>query len=97
MKNNILYAILDNKAEFYRGPYCARSRAEALRDFQRVANETETQIGRHPEDFTLYVIGEFNDITGEVIPHAHASLGKAVDYVQKNQLPTHITEMEGRN
>lgn len=83
MKANSLYVIYDAKAEFYRGPYVFRNKADAGRAFGRMAADKQSQVGQHPEDFIMYEVGTFNDLTGEVEQCAHVSLGKAIDYVAK--------------
>jgi len=84
MKQSNLYTIHDSKAEFYRPPFVARSKGEAIRMFAQGANDKETQLAQHPEDFTLYQIGTFDDITGQIHHEPHISLGKAIDYVRKD-------------
>lgn len=95
------YSIYDAKAGFYNKPFLARTKGEALRMFQQAANDTQTQIGLYPEDFILYEIGTFNDLTGDIAHETHISLGKAIDYVRVNQTIKHVSpdtvSMEGRN
>lgn len=78
-----LFTVLDTKANFYRPPFTARSRGEALRSFEEAANDDKTLPGLHPEDFVLYEIGHFDDTKGELTPLSPTSLGKAIDYVRK--------------
>lgn len=80
---NKFYTIYDSKAGFYRPPFHARSKGEAIRMFQQAANDITTQIGLYPEDFCLFEIGTFDDITGNLAHEQHISLGKALDYVRK--------------
>lgn len=86
-----IYAIYDMKAQFYKPPFYQRSKGEALRTFTQLANDKQTLVGMHPEDFALYELGEFDDIKGTLHPETPISLGKAVDYVHKGQ----VLPMEG--
>lgn len=63
MKTNA-YSIRDVKAEVFHAPFFLPTDGAAVRAFQDVANDTNTQIGRHPADFTLYHIGTFDDAYG---------------------------------
>mgnify|MGYP000615718505 CR=1 FL=1 len=59
-----VYTIYDSKAELYCTPFYHRSKGGCLRMFQDMANDRNSQIGQHPEDFTLFEVGEFDDQTG---------------------------------
>lgn len=39
----------------------------AVRLLNDLVNDRNTSIAKHPEDFILYLIGEFNDSTAETI------------------------------
>jgi len=83
MKHSIIYTIHDTKAELYHPPRIARTKADAIRSFTMGANDKDTQLGHHPEDFVLYQIGTYDDLTGQITPTPHLSLGKAIEYVTK--------------
>lgn len=55
------YSIYDRKALQYHPPFYASTDASAARSFSDVANDVNTNIGRHPSDFVLYCVGTFND------------------------------------
>lgn len=82
-----LFSIYDTKADRYFNPFTAEHNADALRQFQQVANDIQTQIGQFPEDFVLYVIGTFDTAIGQVSPIERLSLGVASEYV-KSQSPS---------
>lgn len=78
-----LYTVYDSKAEFYSKPFYARSTGEALRQFQAAANDNQNSIGLYPEDYALFEMGEFDELSGEInLLEAYKSLGRAIDYVQ---------------
>lgn len=82
-----IYVVYDSKAEAYMQPFFMRSRGEALRGWQDACNDTKTQFNKFPEDFTLFEIGEYDELTAKIIqPNAHTALGKALEYVKKNQI-----------
>lgn len=63
----LLYSIKDNKAEHAVSPHCFRSEAECLRELSAAINGRHDRgasfMETHPEDFTLYFIGTFDDHT----------------------------------
>lgn len=79
-----MYSVLDSKTESYGSPFSAQTNASAIRDFTTVANNKETQIGAHPEDFCLVHLGSFDPHTGtiDVLP-VPAKLGLASHFIQQ--------------
>lgn len=61
------FAVLDSKAGIYGNPFISLNTETAIRDFTYATTDPETQISRYPEDFALYLLGSFNDETGEII------------------------------
>lgn len=71
-------SIYDGKAEAWTNPMYFRSNGEAVRSFQDAANNKELDVGRHPEDYALFEVGEFDPRTGEVrplVPPLHLATG----------------------
>lgn len=67
MKNKI-YSIYDEKAEVFNTPFFSQNDNIAIRSFQDLANDPQSTIYRHPEDYKLYELGVFEDDAGKVIP-----------------------------
>lgn len=60
-----LYAIYDKKACSYNTPFYCKTNGIAVRIFADLVSDTSSVVSRHPEDFELYCLGEFNEDTGE--------------------------------
>lgn len=60
------YTIYDVASGVYMRPFFSQADGQALRGFNDLATDAEHEIGKHPEDYTLYRIGDFNDSTGEI-------------------------------
>jgi len=58
------YSVYDNKALRYFPPYFASTDGEAVRNFADMANDSQTNIGRHPSDYVLYFVGSYDDSNG---------------------------------
>lgn len=63
------YTVYDTKTGSYHPPFFATTDGAAIRSFQDVANDTQTLIGRHPLDYSLWFCGEFDDTTGQITPN----------------------------
>lgn len=62
------YSIYDRKALQYHPPFYASTDASAVRSLADLANDNQTTVGRHPADYVLYHIGEYDDQTGRLTP-----------------------------
>lgn len=89
MKHKI-YTVYDSKVESYNTPFVLRSTGEALRWFQTLTNDPETQFSKYPTDFSLFEIGEVDMEKCELLPYeTKKSLGLAQEFKQKpiEQIP----------
>lgn len=57
------YTLYDVKSLTYSQPFFAPTHGAAIRIVQDVANDMNTAIGRHPNDYVLYCVGGFDDQT----------------------------------
>lgn len=76
-----MYTIKDTKSTAYHKPFYEVSNGIAIRTFTDLANNKDTVIGKHPEDFILYHIGEYDDETGKIKQEGHKDLGRASAYI----------------
>ncbi len=61
-----MFSIFDAKALAYLPPFCLPEAGMAVRTFGDCVNSDDHQFGAHPEDYTLFLIGTFDDRTGIV-------------------------------
>lgn len=80
-----VFTVYDSKMEAYMQPFFQISKGQALRTFTDLVNDPNTQFHKHPEDFTLFQLAEYDDATGkfqnEITPN---SLGLALEYKKPN-------------
>lgn len=62
------YAIFDNKALIYNVPWFQPTDGAATRVLADLANDLQTNIGRHPGDYILYRVGTYDDSKGIMTP-----------------------------
>ena len=54
----------------------------AIRSFSDAVQDQDSAFNKHPEDYSLWEIGEFDDQTGEIIYYTpHHALGTGLDYL----------------
>lgn len=61
------YSIYDTKALTYSPPFYAVAHGQAIRTVMDACADPNTNLGRHPADYTLYAVGQFNDANGELL------------------------------
>lgn len=63
-----LYSLYDVKAGVYNSPVLFRNDDEALRVMSdSLSSSNMSLVSSHPEDFSLFRIGHFDDETGEIL------------------------------
>jgi len=81
----LFFAVFDQKVGAYLRPFTVRSSGEALRGWVDICNDRESEVNKHPEDYTLFELGSFDPETGRVealsTPHSH---GKAIEFLKTN-------------
>lgn len=62
-----VYSIRDRKAESFMQPFFSLADGMAARSFSDMVNDPGQMVARHPEDFDLYAIGQFDDTDGRLV------------------------------
>lgn len=65
------YTLYDQKALTYSPPFYCTAHGQAVRMVMDLAGDTNTMVGRHPADFSLYCVGQWNDAVGVMLPTEH--------------------------
>ena len=80
MRLNI-YTIFDQASGAYMRPFYAQSDGQALRSFTDIAQDADHEIGKHPEDYSLFRIGTYDDNKGELHPEDKECMATALEVV----------------
>ncbi len=91
----LIFTIYDEKAQVFGTPFFTPAIGIASRMFSDLANNHDTTVGKHPEDYTLYHIGYYVD-TGAQFENTTTPIfiGKATDYIEPKQQPGRIRGIE---
>lgn len=65
-----VFTIYDSKVNAYMNPIFLRSKGEAIRVLQHTVNSPDHQFNKNPEDFTLFELGSFDEMTSKFTLHA---------------------------
>ncbi len=80
MKTNI-YAIFDTASGCYLKTIFARADGEIMREFQNMCSDKEHPCGQHPEDYSLFRLGNFEDQTGKLSDEDNECLATGLEMV----------------
>lgn len=76
-------AVYDNKATTWSDPFFATNKLVAQRIFSDGVKDERSNWNRHPSDYELFEIGEYDDQDGTTKTHENKTpLGLANDYIQ---------------
>jgi hypothetical protein len=80
-----LIAVLDSASGVYDGPVPTHNAQTAMRSFRQMAMNPESAIAKNPSDFSLWLVGEYNNATGEVTGAVKECLCYAVDILTPDE------------
>mgnify|MGYP000341489139 CR=1 FL=1 len=76
-----IFTVYDVAADAFLQPFFSVNRAVAIRNFASAAGEEGSQFHRHSGDYTLFEIGSFDQVKGELVGcEAKVNLGTALQY-----------------
>lgn len=78
----LVFTVFDEKAHAYYPPWFLKEVDMARRVFDDCVNDKEHNFGMHPSDYTLFVIGSFDDCTGILTSDGVRSLGNGLEFVR---------------
>lgn len=79
-----MYVVYDSKAEVYTHPAFLPTKAVAMRQFEEIVNDGKSEFARHPEDYSLFETGTFDDNAGMLAPTlAPVHICTALEVVRK--------------
>lgn len=68
------FAIRDKKVEAFMPVFFVRARGEAVRHFMDACNDKSTPFNKHPGDYELFELAQFDDVSGEFESSVHSVL-----------------------
>lgn len=75
-----LVALYDRATEAFAPIMTVHTRNEAIRSFRQAVNDPNTPVYAHPTDYELYIVGDYNDETGEITPLPKEMIARGEDH-----------------
>lgn len=61
------YTVLDRGVSAFLPVFWCRNAGEAIRSFSDAVMDGQHQFAKHPDDYILYFVGEFDDASGKLV------------------------------
>lgn len=88
------FSIYDEKAQAFNVPFFQTHVGQAIRSFSDLAKDPQSTISRHPEDYHLYHIGEFDDHDAKIVsfnePRLVARATEFFNHVKPVEVPASV-------
>lgn len=79
-------SIFDGKAEAYTTPMFFQSTGQAVRSFADAVNDGKSDFSNHPEDYTLFLLGDWDQRSGKLeVLDAPVALGQGIHLVNREE------------
>lgn len=79
-----LFSVYDAKAEGHKPPFAVETIGQAERAFLDACKEPGTDLQKHPEDYQLWLVGEFDIYSGEIVAvRTHVANGAFTQELRK--------------
>jgi len=79
------YAIFDACSGIYEKPFFSTADELVKREFQDVATVADHPISRHPEHYSLWRLGIFNNENGDIQNEQNECLWTAIEAISQSQ------------
>ena len=76
-----MYTVYDSCAKMYDRPQVAHADGEMMRVFGDICLDADHPFGKHPEHYSLFRIGEFDNCTSEITPEDRVCLMTGLEAV----------------
>ena len=80
MRMNV-YSIFDVASGSYMRPWFVQADGQALRAFADLCMDADHEVGKHPEDYSLFRIGRYDDNKGQLVGENPECLATALEMV----------------
>jgi hypothetical protein len=89
-----VFTVYDEKSEAYLQPFFLDTIGQAKRAITDCVNDPNHNFGKHPSDYTLFYICNFDDTSGKFLNEVHQSLGNLVEFKIQSEIDLKQTSME---
>lgn len=78
-------SVYDSQLEIWSNPQVTLNKGAATRAWTEAVNDEQSPYAKHPQYFTAFLIGDWDENTGQFKQHAPDSIGTAVEFRNKEK------------
>lgn len=79
----VVCSVRDSAVNAFMPPFFSRHLGEAMRSFGDLVRDPQSNVSRHPVDFQLYLLGEYDDTTGLITSQEPQRLAGATEFLEE--------------
>ena len=79
------FAVYDQCARVFQKPFFLHNKNEAIRGFADAVADDSTMLAKHPEDYVLFHVGEWEDDSGTIVPKTPNKVITALECVPEDK------------
>lgn len=80
-----VFSVKDHKVGIFMRPFFELHVGSALRSWEDACRQSDAPFNKYPNDFSLFQIGEFDDLTGELRMMDPVQLSSAREFINPVQ------------
>lgn len=78
-----MFSVYDTKVKSYLAPMYARTLGEAFRVFSDIVNTADHQFHKHPDDYILFHVGQFDDSSAGLVQVIQSKVATAREVLEQ--------------
>ena len=83
-----VFTVFDCKAEAYLPPFYMATKGQAIRVFTDLVNDPNHAFAKHPEDYTLFQLGQYEDASASFhLLKTPTAIGVAIEFRTVREAP----------
>lgn len=90
-----IFTVFDSKAVAYMTPFFSISKGAAVRSFSDTLEDCNHPFAKHPEDYVLFQLGTYDDVSAIFDCYSPVSIGVAIEFKKPDLVPRASTLARG--
>lgn len=80
-----MISVYDSQLGIWSNPQVTLNKGSGTRAWTEAVNDEQSPYSKHPQYFTAFLIGDWDEQTGQFTQHAPDSIGTAVEFKAKKE------------
>lgn len=82
----VVGSVFDAKVQVWSQPFVMQNKGALTRAWEESCNDPQTQFFKHPTDFSMFIIGEWDDENGQIrMLESKHPIGTAIEFKREQK------------